>query len=156
MQMGAGHLNVYRAYQQLSAGQWSHKSLIPAKGWNYAEVASQTYQDYALEQPLKGGDYATMTLAWDRRVELIDENNNDRYDVGESFRDRGLNNLNLYLLPADSNDLNDRICASTSVEDSLEHIFCQIPEDGQYKIRVQYQQQQNEAIQPYALAWWTE
>jgi hypothetical protein len=156
MQMGAGQLNVYRAYQQFSAGQWGYKIPVPLQGWNYAKVQAQTHQDYVLDQPLEAGSYAAMTLAWDRRVELLDENGNDRYDLGEKFRDRGLNNLDLYLLPADSDDPKDQVCGSTSLEDSLEHIFCQIPQTGRYKVRVQYHQQVNQATQPYALAWWTD
>jgi hypothetical protein len=77
------------------------------------------------------------------------------YDVGETFRDRGLNNLDLYLMPVDENNANKSVCSSVSDADSLEHIFCPVSASGRYKIRVQYRQKANEATQPYALAWWT-
>lgn len=155
IQMGTGHLNVFRAYQQLSAAQWSPETLIPSRGWDYRSVQADSYQDYRLEQPLQQGSFASITLAWDRRVDLSDRNNNDRYDVGEKFRDRGLNNLDIYLMPIDSNNTSGSICTSVSEVDSVEHIFCPISTTGQYKIRVQYREQVNEKNQPYALAWWT-
>ncbi|MEC4984724.1 MAG: S8 family serine peptidase [Oscillatoria sp. PMC 1068.18] len=155
IQMGTGHLNVFRAYQQFSGGQWSPESSAPALGWDYRTVAVNSSQDYQLEQPLQKGSYAAVTLAWDRLVELNDKNRNDRYDLGENFRDRGLNNLDVYLMPIDSNDSSRSICTSVSEADSVEHIFCQVPETGRYKIRVQYQSQVNEETQAYGLAWWT-
>ncbi|MEQ8957663.1 MAG: peptidase S8 and S53 subtilisin kexin sedolisin, partial [Coleofasciculus sp. C2-GNP5-27] len=124
-------------------------------GWDYSSVKTQSFQDYVLDKPLKAGSYVALTLAWDRFVELKDENGNQRYDVGERFRDRGLNNLDLYLIPVDETDSRKSTCASVSKVDSVEHIFCPIPTSGRYKIRVQYRQQENEDSQPYALAWWT-
>ena len=58
-------------------------------------------------------------------------------------------------MPVDGKETNSSVCASVSDVDSIEHIFCPVPATGQYKIRVQYRQQLNEEIQPYALAWWT-
>ena len=154
-QMGTGHLNVFRAYQQFSLGQWSPTVAAPPLGWDYRSVEPSSFQDYVLEKPLKEGSFVSLTLAWDRLVDLQDKNNNKAYDVGEGFRDRGLNNLDLYLIPADENNTEKSVCASTSEVDSVEHIFCPVPTAGRYKIRVQYRQQVNEASQPYGLAWWT-
>ncbi|MGL6341818.1 MAG: S8 family serine peptidase, partial [Waterburya sp.] len=43
MQMGTGHLNVWRAYQQFSAGQANKnrgkERLVGAKGWDYGQVS---------------------------------------------------------------------------------------------------------------------
>jgi hypothetical protein len=75
--------------------------------------------------------------------------------VGETFSDRGLNNLDLYLMAIESNDPTQSACASISPADSLEHIFCPVPKTGKYKIRVQYKDQANEPVQTYGLAWWT-
>lgn len=155
MQMGSGHLNVYRAYQQFSPGQWSSKEQVPPIGWDYNQVFVNSYQDYVLAKPLKAYSYVAITLAWDRLVELNDTNQNQLYEPGETFSDRGLNNLDIYLMPIDSNDTAKSVCASVSEVDSVEHIFCSVPEEGQYKIRVKYSQQVNENNQAYALAWWT-
>jgi subtilisin family serine protease len=155
IEMGTGHLNVFRAYQQFKAGQWSSQTSVPSVGWDYGTISANSEQDYVLEQPLKQNSFVSITLAWDRLVELKDDNLNQQYDVGESFRDRGLNNLDIYLMPVDETNTAKSTCTSVSAVDSVEHIFCPIPQSGRYKIRVQYRQQINQEIQPYALAWWT-
>ncbi|HAC66057.1 MAG TPA: peptidase S8 and S53 subtilisin kexin sedolisin [Cyanothece sp. UBA12306] len=155
MEMGTGHLNAFRAYQQFSAGQWKPDNVVPALGWNYDTVTYQKYHDYVIENPLPQGSYVAITLAWDRHVELNDTNKNEQYDVGETFRDRGLNNLDLHLLSATDKTNNKNTCSSVSKVDSVEHIFCQIPTTGLYKIRVEYPQPINQQNQPYAIAWWT-
>lgn len=152
-QMGAGQLNAFRAYQQFSGGEWKPSSAVPAIGWDYHVVNAGSSQDYLLAQPLQQGSFVALTLAWDRLVELNDPNKNSQYDVRESFRDRGLNNLDLYLVSAASNA--PTACTSTSEVDSVEHVFCPVPKTGKYKIRVLFRQQMNVATQPYALAWWT-
>jgi hypothetical protein len=155
MEMGTGHLNVFRGYQQFSGGQWTPDAPVNNKGWNYGTIEANQYQDYVIETPLKAGGFASVTLSWDRLVELNDSNNNEQFDVGESFTDKGLNNLNIYLMPVDSDNKNQRVCASMSAVDSTEHIFCKIPTTGQYKIRVEFANRVNEPSQNYGLAWWT-
>jgi len=156
--LGTGHLNVFRAIQQFSPGQWAPDTSIPAIGWDYRSVGTgetPQYRDYVLEQPLQAGSYVSITLAWDRKVELQDTNKNGLYDMGETFKDDGLNNLDLYLLPADKDNIRDSVAASISDVDSVEHVFNQVPATGRYKIRVVYRTQVNEPVQPYAIAWWT-
>ncbi|MBE9208602.1 S8 family serine peptidase [Nostoc sp. LEGE 06077] len=155
-QMGAGHLNAFRAYQQFNAGQWQPAKAVPSIGWDYRQVATGTSVDYQLTKPLKQGSFVSITLSWDRLVELSDRNQNQQFDVGETFRDQGLNNLDLYLVKADAKNSDaGTVCSSVSQVDSVEHIFCPVPASGDYKIRVQFRQQVNAATQPYALAWWT-
>jgi hypothetical protein len=155
IEMGTGHLNAFRAYQQFSPGQRSPDAPVPAIGWDYHSIEAKTEQDYVLEKPLQAGSYASISLTWQRRVELEDRNGNEQFDLGEEFRDRGLNNLDVYLMKADRDETEESLCASISDTDSIEHIFCQVPETGRYKIRVRYRQQVNEDKQEYALAWWT-
>ncbi|MGB3694892.1 MAG: S8 family serine peptidase [Spirulinaceae cyanobacterium] len=155
IQMGTGQINAFRAYEQYSSGQWNSDNPVPSRGWNYSQIETKSYQDYVLQEPLQKDSFAAITLAWDRFVELEDNNENGLYDLGENFRDRGLNNLDIYLLPLDSEDSSSSVCASKSRVDSIEHIFCKVPSNGRYKIRVQYTQQINEATQAYALAWWS-
>lgn len=154
-QMGTGQLNVFRAYQQFSPGQWSPASAVPPIGWDYHTVKESSFQDYVLKQPLQQGSFVSITLTWDRIVELKDTNKNGLYELGESFQDRGLNNLDVYLMSAEENDTSKSIWSSESDVDSIEHIFHKIPTTGRYKIRVQYRQKMNEETQHYALAWWT-
>lgn len=156
-QMGTGHLNAFRAYQQFSPGQWSSNTPVPAIGWDYRTVtpSESAYQDYVLDQPLQAGSFVAATLVWNRLVELVDKNANNEFDVDESFRDRGLNDLNLYLMRLEDDDVRQSIWSSESMVDSVEHIFHQVPKTGRYKLRVQFNRQVNESAQPYALAWWT-
>ncbi len=154
-QMGTGQLNAFRAYQQFSPGQWKPTAIVPTIGWDYGLVSANSLQEYTLAKSLPQGSFVSVTLVWNRLVELNDANKNAQYDLGEKFRDRGLNNLDLYLVSAESNNAPSSICTSISEVDSVEHIFCPVPITGKYKIRVQFSQQVNEASQPYALAWWT-
>ena len=155
IEMGTGHLNVWRAYQQFSAGQATKDKSVDVMGWDYGKVAANSYQEYYLPQPLVAGSHAAITLVWDRLVMLNDFNRNQQYDVGETFRDRGLNNLDVYLLPVEEDSNMRNTCSSSSPEDSVEHIFCPIPTTERYKIRVYYRHQFNKPVQPYGLAWWT-
>lgn len=155
IQMGTGQINAWRAYQQFSAGQAVGNQHLAPVGWHYDRVAVNEYREYYLQQPLVAGSYAAITMTWDRLVELNDFNRNRQYDVGETFRDRGLNNLDIYLLPVDEDSNMRNVCSSSSPEDSVEHIFCRIPATGRYKIRVYYRHQFNLPIQSYGLAWWT-
>ena len=149
-ELGTGHLNAFRAYEQLSGGQWL-PGAIPATGWNYSSLSGNS-EDYTFEQPLQGGSYVSATLTWERTVEL---NSDDEYfDRGESFTGRALGNLDLYLMPADSDDISQSVWSSVSTEDSLEHIFIPIPTTGQYKLRVV--QNQGTDAEPYAIAWWAQ
>jgi len=159
---GAGQLNLRRAHQQFSAGQYSPDAMdIPRRGWDYNNVGLgadlnnlSTYRDYSISQPLQRGSYLAVTLAWDRKVELIDNDDSGEYSLGDRFRDRGLNNLDLYLMAEDETSTRRSVWASTSSVDSVEHLFHRIPKTGRYKLRVQYSQQVNTPSQNYAIAWW--
>lgn len=154
-QMGVGHLNAFRAFKQFSAGEWKPSQPVPVLGWDYRTVAINNDIEYNISKPLRKNSFVSITLVWDRLVELNDENINEKYDKGETFRDRGLNDLDLYLVEAKKSGKRSTVCSSTSKVDNIEHIFCQVPVTGKYKIRVKYNEQKNEPIQPFALAWWT-
>jgi hypothetical protein len=166
-ELGTGHLNAYRALQQLQGGQWTSAEPVPVIGWDFGTAESplppdlprtetaKLYRDYVFEAPLQAGSYLSATVAWERLVVLMDDNNNGLYDLGESFQDRGLNNLDLYLMKAEDDDISNSVWSSVSTVDSVEHIFTQIPETGNYKLRVVYNQQvQDDLAQSYAIAWW--
>ena len=153
-QMGVGHLNAFRAFQQFSAGQWNPSKSVPILGWDYRTVVKNNDVEYKISQPLRKNSFVSITLVWNRLVELNDQNINQKYDKGETFRDRGLNDLDLYLVPDENSSNKSNLCSSSSKVDNIEHIFCQVPATGKYKIRVKYNRQNNEPIQPFALAWW--
>jgi hypothetical protein len=154
-QMGAGHLNAFRGYQQLNGGEWKSNATVPPIGWDYGTVNANSAKEYVLEKSFKKNSFVAITLSWDRLVELNDKDNNQEYDIGETFKDKGLNNLDVYLVKANGKSNEVVVCDSVSEIDSVEHIFCPVPTNGNYKIRVRFQKQVNEAIQPYGLAWWT-
>jgi Subtilase family len=154
-QLGAGQLNAFRAYQQFSAGQHHPTSPVPPIGWDYRTMSAGVYRDYLLDRPLAENSWVSISLTWDRLVELQDLNNNQEYDVGESFRDRGLNQLDLYLLPAEENRLDRSVWSSTSSVDNVQHIFQKIRDPGKYKLRVHFRHAVNLPRQAYAIAWWT-
>jgi subtilisin family serine protease len=130
-------------------------------------------RDYVFSNPLKGDSYVAATLAWSRQVELLDQNGDGQYNLGEQFRDRGLSDLDLYLMPMDDPRAPLHVCSSVSAVDSVEHIFCPVPKTGRYKLRVvlrrlaqgdrprgsmnpEVTQAMTEGInEDYALAWWT-
>ncbi|WP_088890329.1 S8 family serine peptidase [Leptolyngbya ohadii] len=159
-EMGTGHLNAYRAVQQFAPGQWTSEQPVPAIGWDYSSVSSAefattpNYRDYTFEQPLQAGSLISATLTWNRLVQLADANQNGEFDREEQFRDRGLNNLDIYLMRAEDEDVNQSIGASISSVDSVEHLFQRIPSTGRYKLRVVYRDRVNDPTQSYALAWW--
>lgn len=160
-ELGTGQLNAFRAYEQFNGGQWRPGN-VTTRGWDYSSLPStsesssaRNYTDYVIDSPLTEGSYLAATLTWERQVSLIDSNNNELYDIGENFNSHDLNDLDLYLMPADENDTSKSIWSSVSDVDSVEHIFHKIPRAGRYKLRVVYSQQSTpEANQPYALAWW--
>ena len=154
-ELGTGHLNAYRAYEQLAGGQWQPGEAIPEKGWSYSTLAETgSAADYLFDQPLQGGSYVSATLSWERIVELNSED--EYFNVGERFTGLPISNLDLYLLPADADDIDDSVWSSVSSEDSLEHIFIPVPETGRYKLRVVQQETALEEEQPYSLAWWAQ
>ncbi|MEM8603146.1 MAG: S8 family serine peptidase [Cyanobacteria bacterium P01_H01_bin.121] len=175
LRLGAGQLNAYRAYQQFSGGQWQPGQPVAPIGWDYRAVTSGqsasspnqiasevvpgtplTSREYPIDGVLQAGSFISATLVWNRLVELQDRNGNDQYDLGESFVSKGLNDLDLYILPVDASSINEAIASSVSRIDSTEHIFATIPTTGQYKLRVQYRTQVSDPVQPYALAWWAQ
>ncbi|NEP20298.1 MAG: S8 family serine peptidase, partial [Leptolyngbya sp. SIO4C1] len=152
-ELGTGHLNAFRAYQQFDGGQWSADQSVPVIGWAYRTASAEPtdYQDYVFEQPLQAGSYLSATLAWERQVALEDSNDNGRYDAGERFTAPALSNLDLYLMPAEATDLSQSVWSSVSTDDSVEHIFHPIETTGRYKLRVVHRQPTADV---YALAWW--
>jgi hypothetical protein len=154
-QLGAGQLHAVRALEQFSCGQQDSAQPVGNIGWDYSQVNFGEYQEYILDRPLKKDSWVSATLAWDRLVELQDTNQNQEFDLGEQFQDRGLNQLELYLMRAEDRNINRSLWSSISSVDSVQHIFHQIRDPGKYKIRVYFRKAVNLPNQFYGLAWWT-
>ncbi|MBJ7901644.1 MAG: S8 family serine peptidase [Cyanobacteria bacterium RI_101] len=151
-EIGAGQLNAPRALQQLQAGQQPPGAGVKALGWDYGEIAPQSERIYVLDHPLPARRWAVATLTFPRRVDLKDLNRNRRYDLGESFRSRPLPALQLILESQTSPPA--VVCHSRSSVDSVQHVFCPLPQTGRYQIRVQ-SPPGDFPNQAYGLAWWT-
>lgn len=153
-QMGAGHLNAFRAYQQFSPGQ-HRPGTVPTVAWDYSGLKAGEFREYIIDRPLKAGSFLAATLAWDRVVDLTDKNRDGVYNIKEKFVDRGLNDLDIYLMRISDTNPNKSIWSSQSRVDSVEHMFFQIPTTERYKIRVYFKQKVNNLPQQfYGLAWW--
>jgi hypothetical protein len=155
LRLGAGQINAFRALRQFQAGQQPPGN-TSALGWDFNFVNQGQYREYAFTETLQADSFVSLTLTWDRLVVLNDKNNNRRFDLGESFSDRGVNNLDLYLMRSQDNDIANSVWSSVSKVDNTEHIFIKIPATGKYKLRVVFNSPAaNESLQRYALAWWT-
>jgi hypothetical protein len=147
-QMGAGHLNVTRAIQQFTPGEYEAESGdVPTIGWDYGATTGQNdFVRYPLAGALSADHFISITLAWDRQVQFTgDADMDNRYDVGDTFEpstssepdsDEFINDLDIYLLPKGSFDFTQAIAQSTGIEGTLEHIFFQIPTTDEYEKRI--------------------
>jgi len=158
LEMGSGQLNAWRALQKFQGGSHTPAQPIPDIGWNYDTISPQQTITYSLQKPLKVDSFATVTLVWDREVKLLDKNNNQNYDLGETFQAEPLINLDLFLVKNNENNPDQSpvtICSSQSKVDNLEHFFCPIPQTGLYQIQVKAPATLTKTNQAYALSWWT-
>lgn len=170
-EMGTGHLNAKRALQQFLPGEHDFNGTddgnplvgdVPAIGWDYGTISGTNYpvNKYLIDETLTAGNFISITLAWDREVEFANDANMDgNFDVGDTFEsytdlDDVLTNLDLYLVPAGTDGVGeDDIAISNSEVTAVEHVFTEIPFDGDFEIWVLKNEQFGPA-QDYGLAWW--
>ena len=157
-QMGTGQLNARRALTQFEPGEWNSfgTAEVPLIGWDRGFTAGAGLSNkYVFERALRGGSYVSVTLAWDREVQLVEAagSTNGSYDIGETFTTLGLTDMDLHLLPKGATDLSEAIDRSTSLVDNVEHIFFKIPRSGEYEFWVN-QFDQPLGDQFYGVAWW--
>jgi len=158
LHFGAGHLNVSAAVTNFASGEQNpNPGPVSLTGWDYGSVGS-SFVDYDLDGIIGGGTWVAVTLAWDREVEMTGFGSN--YTSTSDFFDRPINmeleNLDLYFMPASSENIADAIFESTASGDSVEHIFKQLDagQGGQYKIRV-VNSGGPEGFADFGLAWRT-
>jgi Subtilase family len=152
--LGAGEVNVKSAVKQFAPGEYDPGN-VPSLGWDFDNVGGQgSRNEYILNQG--GSGYIAVTLIWDRRVESSRPGNT--YQSGDQFFQfdsisEVLNNLNVYVLPVNDNNLGDAVAKSIASEDNVEHIFKDIPA-GNYKIVVTNEAGGIGDDQDYGIAWW--
>jgi hypothetical protein len=167
-QMGAGHLNAKRALQQFSPGEYdSDGADVPLIGWDYGHTSGEDdHNKYAFSQPLVGGSFLSITLAWDRHVEFqTDAAPFNEFNIGDTFQpsmspafapenDDQINDLDIHLLPKGALNLGAEIATSFSAVGTLEHLFFRIPETGEYEFWINQFDADIAGGQDYAVAWW--
>ena len=114
-QMGAGHLNVRRAVQQLQLGEYGPGE-IPLIGWDFGSIGGVgSTAEYVVDQ-LGADQYIAITLVWDRRIEST---GGSTHNVGDQFTSHGVANLDLRRETTGGST----IWTSQTFEDNVEHIF---------------------------------
>jgi hypothetical protein len=168
IEMGAGHLNARRAVQQFSPGEYPAESGdVPPIGWDFGNTTGiNDIERYPLAGSLTANHFISITLAWDRVVNFeTDAAPVGVYNVGDTFQestatspqpdsDDLINDLDIFLLPKGSFNINQAVAESTSVEGTLEHLFFQIPSTDEYEIWVRQFDADISGGQTYGLAWW--
>ena len=163
-EMGTGQLNAKRAVQQLLPGEFDSDTglnSVPTIGWDYGHTAfNGDFNRYLIDTPLTEGDLISITLAWDREVTFdIDGGTSDVFDAGDTFNessdpntaDDQINDLDLFLVEKDSFV---QSLESGSFVGTKEHIFAQIPFDGEFEIWVIQHDADIAGGQDSGLAWW--
>jgi hypothetical protein len=155
-EMGAGHLNAKRAVEQLLPGEYD-PGTIPKIGWDYHTIGGAgSSNEYFFESSV--GGYIAVTLAWDRQTEHSESCGAGTFCEGDQFftgnLDPTANTLDLLILPANSNNIEDAVATSLSYTDTVQHIFADIP-SGMYKFVVSNSNFTGLGeADTYALAWW--
>jgi hypothetical protein len=147
-QMGTGLLNVQRAITQLEPGRFGPGAPVPLIGWDYGLTPAPAQSiEYFFNQPLGGGQYITITLAYDRPVfcSCFDD-----YVTGSAFQPSTFPDIDLFLEQIDGTI----IASSTSKNLSVEHIFSTNLPAGSYKIVVTHNFDDTGESTNYGLAWW--
>lgn len=159
-QMGAGQLDVARAFRQYDAGEQG-PGVVENIGWDkHAAVTEGEYFDYLFTDPLHTGDFISATLAWDRQVFFLDNGITGVYEPGvDALAGLPLDNLDLFLMRSDDTATEQALWSSISELDNLEHLFWQVPDAGHYKLRVVFTEDTTlfpgfEGSPDFSLAWW--
>ncbi|MGL4512501.1 MAG: S8 family serine peptidase [Lacipirellulaceae bacterium] len=137
-QIGVGHLNAERAIEQFRGGE-SGPGAIGDAGWDLGTTGGVGDQfSYAFSANVAAGDYISITLCWDRIVDVTSANNT--YSAGDQFFNRSVedsvSNLNLYLMPAGETNLALAVAKSVSLDDNVEHIYTNQHGGGTFDIIV--------------------
>ena len=159
IQLGVGHLNAKSAVAQLTPGEYEQSTpgqpntYVPPTGWDFGQIGGiGARTQYYFDQPISG--WFSATLAWDRRPQLTNPDN--EWDYGDQFFRNDIltdmTDLNLYLLPQHRDDLIFAVDWSDTFADSVEHFFWNVPA-GSYKLVVVNNGGGDGEGEEYGLAW---
>ena len=157
--MGAGGLNLTRAYGQYTTGTTdvpgTGGGAVSPIGWDFGHVAEGASNDYAITGLLTQGSLFTATLDWfvNREYSL-----DPTTQIG-SGTDVQFSNLDLQVWKSLNGSPLQLTAESDSLYNNLQHLNFTVPDDGQYLIRVIWNGEQYGPADPathaedYALAW---
>lgn len=154
-QQGAGRIDGWRAAELYMAGAHA-PGVVPGVGWALEDIVGasdpwSTGDIFTLERSPAVGSYIEISLVWNRHVSMIDLGEIGTIDQNDLFFHDALadplDNLDLYLFRD-----GQPVAWSTSLVDSLEHIYFEVDLPGSYDIRV-VRAAAPDAGETYALAW---
>lgn len=151
--IGAGALNVERAITQTSFGRFRPGD-IPLIGFDVNAVAGGNSRFYTFGPELLLESFVSITLVWDRPTTLNDTDNDNLFDIGESFTAGLLADLDIILwaFEEETMDFTRQVASSISSVNNEEHIFAQLDQTTNYRLEVNAAG--GAANTTYALAWW--
>ncbi len=88
IEMGAGHLNALRAFDQYKAGGYQYNEEVAMRAWAVGETATggpNRIRRYQLEDPISDQSFVSLTLTWDRHVPHIDGDMDFEFDAEDMF-----------------------------------------------------------------------
>lgn len=154
--VGAGRMNLDSAFDQLlsgttdvaGTGQGMLGSVDPI-GWDFGLVTEGITNDYLIDQPLKTGSTFSATLNWFRERSTSGTTN---------FVEEGQDNLDLELWSSLGGTALELISESRSIYNNVEHFSFDIPQTGEYMLRVRWTSELFDVFgdansEIYGLAW---
>jgi hypothetical protein len=155
-EVGAGRLNLDRAFDQLLGGTTDVVGLthgllgaVDPIGWDFGEVVEGLTNDYVIGGVLEGGSVFTSTLTWFRDRTILDATN---------YSDASYDNLDLELWSVLGGSPLSLISESASIYNNTEHFHFSIPSTGAYMLRVRWTGELFDMVsdansEQYGLAW---
>lgn len=152
--VGAGLLNLDRAYDQYLSGTANVPGFgggtVGTLGWDYGRVAQGIPNDYFIGPYIVSGETFTATLDWFVDVSL---------DANDVASDVAFDQLDLQLWRVTNGVFTSLVAESMDPYDTVQQIYFDIPQGGQYGIRVVWAGENWDIpgntpnIDDYGLAW---
>ena len=146
---GAGQINFTSAFNQYINPTGTHSTggaggLVAPIGWDLGSLTYGNHTDYVINTPLNAGDIMDATLTW-YRDGTVD-------DVAQAGSDDGMANLFLEIW---NDSFTTLYAESETIYDTSQELHFELPDDGDYGIRVLYASQMfgTPEAESYGLAW---
>jgi hypothetical protein len=140
LNVGAGRVNLSNAYsyyagtgatRDVPGNTPGSQGTVNQYGWDYGTVNRLSQNDYLINGNFSAGSPVTVTLNWLARRSITGTNS-------ATISDNGYANLNLEVWQRTGASFTTIVGRSNSVYNNVEHLFFNLPLDGEYGIRVVY------------------